>query len=90
MRKLLVLSLFVMLSGCANVHMMLAQEEPVKLEPRKSLTERLPELDGPPLTMAVYGFKDLTGQKKPNDKLALFSTAVTQGAEVFQIGRAHV
>lgn len=85
MRKILVLSLFVMLTGCANIHMMIAQEEPVRLEPRKSLTERLPALDGPPLTIAVYGFKDLTGQKKPNDKLALFSTAVTQGSEVFLI-----
>lgn len=85
MRKLIIISVFTLLSGCANIHMMVAQEEPVKLEPRKSLTERLPTLDGPPLTMAVYGFKDLTGQKKPNDKLALFSTAVTQGAEVFLI-----
>ena len=33
----------------------------------------------------MYGFKDLTGQKKPNDRLALFSSAVTQGAEVFLI-----
>lgn len=85
MRNLVTILLITLLTGCANVHMMLAQEEPVKLEPRKSLTERLPALDGPPLTIAVYGFKDLTGQKKPNDKLALFSTAVTQGAEVFLI-----
>jgi curli biogenesis system outer membrane secretion channel CsgG len=33
----------------------------------------------------VYGFRDLTGQNKPNDRLALFSKAVTQGAEVFLI-----
>ena len=85
MKKVLITFLIVMLTGCANIHMMVAQEEPVKLEPRKSLAETLPKLDGPPLTMAVYGFKDLTGQKKPNDKLALFSTAVTQGAEVFLI-----
>jgi curli production assembly/transport component CsgG len=37
------------------------------------------------MTVAVYGFRDLTGQNKPNDKLALFSKAVTQGAEVFLI-----
>ena len=30
--------------------------------------------------LAVYEFKDLTGQRKPSDKMALFSTAVTQGA----------
>jgi curli production assembly/transport component CsgG len=62
-----------------------AQEEPVKLQPRKNLISNLPELDGPPMTVAVYGFKDLTGQKKPSTNLALFSSAVTQGAEVFLI-----
>ena len=31
--------------------------------------------------LAVYEFKDLTGQRKPSNKMALFSTAVTQGAE---------
>ena len=30
--------------------------------------------------IAVYNFDDLTGQRKPSDKMALFSTAVTQGA----------
>lgn len=60
-------------------------EEPVKIEPKKTLVEKLPQLDGPPITVAVYGFVDKTGQKKPNDKLALFSTAVTQGSEVFLI-----
>jgi curli production assembly/transport component CsgG len=62
-----------------------AQEEPIKLQPRQSLTQRLPLLDGPPITIAVYGFADKTGQKKSNDRLALFSSAVTQGAEVFLI-----
>jgi curli production assembly/transport component CsgG len=65
--------------------MMLATEEPIKLEPRQNLFEKLPVLDGPPMTVAVYGFRDLTGQNKPNDKLALFSKAVTQGSEVFLI-----
>ena len=46
---------------------------------------KLPTVDGPPMTIAVYGFRDLTGQMKPSDKLALFSKAVTQGAEVFLI-----
>lgn len=84
-RLLFVLSTALALSGCANIHMDIAKEEPVKLETRRALSEQLPELDGPPLTIAVYGFKDLTGQKKPSEKLALFSSAVTQGAEVFLI-----
>jgi curli production assembly/transport component CsgG len=85
MRRLILALLVAGLSGCANIHMMLATEEPIKLEPRQNLFEKLPVLDGPPMTVAVYGFRDLTGQNKPNDKLALFSKAVTQGSEVFLI-----
>ena len=73
------------LSGCATVHMEAAQEEPVALKPKENLTTKIPELDGPAITIAVYGFQDKTGQMKPNDKLAVFSKAVTQGAEVFLI-----
>jgi curli production assembly/transport component CsgG len=37
------------------------------------------------MTVAVYGFVDKTGQNKPSERLALFSKAVTQGAETFLI-----
>lgn len=85
MKKLATLFMAIILSGCAQLHMELAQEEPVELKAKQNLHDKLPELDGPPITIAVYGFQDKTGQKKPSDKLALFSTAVTQGAEVFLI-----
>lgn len=85
MRILFVTLLTVWLTGCANIHMWAAEQEPVKLEPRQSLLAKLPVLDGPPMTVAVYGFRDLTGQMKPNDRLAVFSKAVTQGSEVFLI-----
>jgi curli production assembly/transport component CsgG len=84
-RVLLALLLTATLSGCASVHMELAKEEPVALKARESLFGSLQELDGPPLTIAVYGFTDKTGQMKPNDRLAVFSKAVTQGSEVFLI-----
>jgi curli production assembly/transport component CsgG len=85
--KQVLLSLLVALtlSGCATIHMDASREEPVALQPRESLTTKIPELDGPAITIAVYGFQDKTGQMKPNDKLAVFSKAVTQGAEVFLI-----
>jgi curli production assembly/transport component CsgG len=85
--KQVLLSLLVALtlSGCATIHMEAGKEEPVALQPRESLTTKIPELDGPAITIAVYGFQDKTGQMKPNDKLAVFSKAVTQGAEVFLI-----
>jgi len=83
--KALVLSLLLMLSGCASLDQTQFDSQPPKLVPRQNLLATLPELDGPRIPIAVYGFVDKTGQKKSNDKLALFSTAVTQGAEVFLI-----
>jgi curli production assembly/transport component CsgG len=85
MRLILALILSVILSGCAAIHMEMAEENPVVLKPRQSLSESIPDLDGPAITIAVYGFQDKTGQMKPNDKLAVFSKAVTQGSEVFLI-----
>jgi curli production assembly/transport component CsgG len=85
MRALLIALIAVVSTGCANMHMWMAADEPIKLEPKQSLLIRLPTLDGPPMTVAVYGFRDLTGQMKPNDRLAVFSKAVTQGSEVFLI-----
>lgn len=46
---------------------------------------KIPAPEGPPVTVAVYNFKDLTGQRKPSQTLSLFSTAVTQGAEAYLI-----
>lgn len=85
MTRLLIILLTAFLTGCAQLHYELAKEEPVKIEARTKIIDRLPYLDGPPITIAVYGFTDKTGQKKTADNLALFSTAVTQGAEVFLI-----
>lgn len=84
MKALLIFLIFV-LTGCSTVSFQQEIEDPVTIKPRLKLSETLPLLEGPPITIAVYGFRDLTGQKKPNDRLALFSSAVTQGAEVFLI-----
>jgi curli production assembly/transport component CsgG len=85
MKFIAILLCTVSLLGCANIHQILAQEEPIKLEPKQNIMTQLPVLDGPPMTVAVYGFRDLTGQMKPNERLAVFSKAVTQGGEVFLI-----
>lgn len=89
MKKILIPLLVMFLTGCASIQMDMVQEEPVALKPKENLMVKIPEIDGPPLTIAVYGFIDKTGQKKSNDKLALFSSAVTQGAEVFLIKSLH-
>ncbi len=74
-----------MLSGCASIQLDLLKEDPVALQPKENLFNKIPQVDGPPIAIAVYGFLDKTGQMKPNDKVAVFSKAVTQGAEVFLI-----
>ena len=85
MKIIALIILALLLTGCAALEYERGVQDPVALTPRESLMAKLPALDGPPITVAVYGFKDLTGQMKPSDKLALFSKAVTQGAEVFLI-----
>lgn len=79
------LSLFLFLSGCSQLALEMAKEEPVFVKPRINLTDKLPMLDGESIPVSVYEFTDKTGQRKPSDKLAQLSTAVPQGAESFVI-----
>ncbi len=58
--------------------------EPKVVEPLREIN-KVPAPAGPPITIAVYNFKDQTGQRKPSSTLSLFSTAVTQGAESYII-----
>jgi len=53
----------------------------------RTTLQRLLDLPKPnqKAVVAVYSFDDLTGQRKPSNKMALFSTAVTQGAENYLI-----
>ena len=61
-----------------------AEPEIITQEVYKKL-DMIPGPKGPPITVAVYNFSDKTGQRKPNDKFSTFSSAVTQGGEVFLI-----
>lgn len=45
----------------------------------------VPVLDGPIITIGVYGFEDMTGQRAPSDNFANLSSAVTQGADAWVI-----
>ena len=56
-------------------------EDPVQVElPTYEQLRMLPPAEQMPV-VAVYSFTDLTGQRKQKDNIALFSTAVTQGAK---------
>jgi len=76
------------LAGCSTVRPMGSVEmkdAPVVSGTMTKEINTLPAPEGPPISVAIYGFKDLTGQRKPSQTLSLFSTAVTQGAEAYLI-----
>jgi curli production assembly/transport component CsgG len=78
----------VTLAGCSTVRpwgsTQIKEEARVSETINKSFVN-VPSPAGPAVTVAVYGFKDMTGQRKPSSTLSLFSTAVTQGAEAYLI-----
>ena len=51
----------------------------------KPMLNKLESYDPPErkVTIAVYKFTDLTGQRKPSETLALLSSAVTQGGDIW-------
>jgi curli production assembly/transport component CsgG len=77
------------LAGCANMIRPIdkpgIKEQPVAIGSIVKEIDSLPAPDGPKIAVAVYNFKDLTGQRKNSQTLSLFSTAVTQGAESYLI-----
>ena len=85
-RTIIALSVLALLSGCA-----VTQKAGVEFKPQVAERKMQKEFDsisspnGPRVTVAVYSFKDLTGQRKAVSTYASFSTAVTQGAEPFLI-----
>lgn len=74
-----------MLSGCASMVYIPDPEPPKVIKNDNKEFNLLPPPAGGPVVAAVYSFTDKTGQRKPSDKLANISFAVTQGAEVWVI-----
>jgi curli production assembly/transport component CsgG len=91
MKKFIAIALSLILAGCAidlqdDKRKELVTEAPVPIyKKRNNELVKLPPPSSDPIPVAVYKFSDLTGQRKPNDRFADFSTAVTQGSEVFMI-----
>jgi curli production assembly/transport component CsgG len=86
MKQILIILSVVILSGCAVSQKMGAEYKPeVAANKLQKEFDTLPAPDGKKVTVAVYGFADKTGQRKPTPGIASLSTAVTQGGEVFLI-----
>ena len=89
--KKIILALFVMmLSGCAIIQSTgLTETDPTITTQRQGVKKEFdslpPPSTGKAVSVAVYGFTDKTGQRRPQPNVASLSTAVTQGAETFLI-----
>lgn len=82
---LLSLAVILALSGCAAITPIPDPEDAqVVVNTNKEFNTLPPPANGP-VVAAVYGFNDKTGQRKPSEKMANISFAVTQGAEVWVI-----
>ena len=87
-RTLLALAITSLLTGCAITQQDgLLEEMPiVTANTLQKEFDIIPApASGKPLSVAVYSFRDMTGQRRPQANIASLSTAVTQGAESFLI-----
>ncbi|WP_028765597.1 CsgG/HfaB family protein [Shewanella fidelis] len=81
--KTLITFLFIaFLSACSLVPKPELNITEAKLNPVSETMQNLMAKPGPkyPIPVAVYSFRDQTGQYKPQQNVSSFSTAVTQGA----------
>lgn len=76
--------LAVTLAGCASVVNDVKSAPPEVIAQSNEFATIAPPANGP-MVAAVYSFEDKTGQRKPSDRLAHISTAVTQGGEAYVI-----
>jgi len=89
MKTILVILLGLIISGCAankDIEGYKGKLPFIEATTTKEKLRAIPKLDGQPkITIAVYRFSDLTGQRKPSTKFSQLSTAVTQGGSTFVI-----
>ena len=88
MKRLAPLGMVILLAGCAapSGTRELLEEAPI-LTPASPTALELENLPAgrQKLDVAVYQFPDLTGKNEPNDTVAVFSRAVTQGGSGFVV-----
>ena len=84
MRTLIIWFFVLLVSGCAGVRVVGDSEGPIIERPSLQALIDLPA-PAQKAVVSVYKFPDLTGQRKSADNMALFSTAVTQGADLYLI-----
>lgn len=88
---LLALTAGFMLSGCSIIGSELREaiglgvKDPVVVDNRLKNERVIPPPASAPATVAVYAFRDLTGQRRASQTVATLSSAVTQGADAYLV-----
>lgn len=73
------------LTACGTVgNFVRSFDDPMVSNPQLKKKVELPAPEQQ-ITVAVYSFRDLTGQRKASNTIASFSTAVTQGADAYLV-----
>ncbi|RLV60559.1 transporter [Parashewanella curva] len=82
MKKTLLLASSLLMSGCGLLTHPALNITPAKINAPSELLVQMQQNPKPKfrIPVAVYSFRDQTGQYKPQQKTSTFSTAVTQGA----------
>jgi curli production assembly/transport component CsgG len=85
MFKILPLVALMTLTGCASTHFRNGFEEPTAIRPVVKTEQGLKDPSSEQIPVAVYNFRDMTGQRKANQNIASLSSAVTQGADAYLV-----
>ena len=88
MKNFLIILLLLVVTGCASSQNQVKPGDTpfIKSSPTMHMLMAIPPLtEQPIITIAVYQFPDLTGQRKPSTKFSQLSMAVSQGADVWVI-----
>jgi curli production assembly/transport component CsgG len=84
--KLIPLIAVLTLTGCGTVGNSIREfDEPVAVKPLVKQEATLKEPDIGQIAVAVYNFRDMTGQRKSIQNVASLSSAVTQGADAYLV-----
>lgn len=79
------LSLLV-LTGCGTLgNAVRSFDDPIVTKPQLKAEPDLPEPSTGAIAVAVYNFRDMTGQRKSSQMIASLSSAVTQGADAYLV-----
>lgn len=88
---LLILAVILVLPGCSTIGKELREavglgtKDPIVVNNELKNQRQIPAPASGPATVAVYQFRDLTGQRRASQTVATLSSAVTQGADAYLV-----